>query len=205
MSCTLWRTVYPRRVGFRVALSGHDDGSFCLIDLSTGSCQTLAGHTDAVTCMTVDWSRSRALTCGSDGTVRFWDLGEKVCLKVLETSDVSPANCVVASWSHELAIVGSANNSVQLWDLATGECSQVVRKLCDSCSSVRWFVSKKLKPREGLRAHLLLPHPCNDCGAGVQLIIQSEVEIETDIGMTPHGMKRNEIRSLGAISNLITS
>jgi len=137
----------PRRVGFRVALSGHDDGSFCLIDLSTGSCQTLAGHTDAVTCMTVDWSRSRALTCGSDGTVRLWDLGEKVCLKVLETSDVSPANCVVASWSHELAIVGSANNSVQLWDLATGECSQVVRThaapvMCVSADwSLKWALS----------------------------------------------------------------
>ncbi|MFF3018224.1 caspase family protein, partial [Streptomyces sp. NPDC057939] len=112
--------------GQPVAVTGSDDGTVRIWDLTTGRAvgKPLTGHTGtvfAVTCTLLD-GRPVAVTGSWDNTVRVWDLatGQPVGKPLTgHTGSVSAVACTVLN-GQPVAVTGSADNTVRIWDLTTG-------------------------------------------------------------------------------------
>ena len=63
----------------------------------------------------------RALTGGSDKTVRLWDLDSGSCLRVLE-GHAGQINSLAITADHGRGFSASSDHAVRLWDLETGRC-----------------------------------------------------------------------------------
>eukprot|EP00929_Paragymnodinium_shiwhaense_P045114 TRINITY_DN23091_c0_g1_i1.p1 TRINITY_DN23091_c0_g1~~TRINITY_DN23091_c0_g1_i1.p1 ORF type:complete len:444 (-),score=40.90 TRINITY_DN23091_c0_g1_i1:168-1460(-) len=130
------------RVERHWALAGLDDGQLQLLDLNcTGRDRSfLAGHHAAVTCLDVDWARSRCLSGSRDGTLKLWDLESELCVETLH-GHTGAVDCVTVDWSGCRAISGSADACLKLWDLNQIVC---LKTFFDagrrpSCLAVDWL------------------------------------------------------------------
>ncbi|CAK0805171.1 unnamed protein product [Prorocentrum cordatum] len=102
------------------ALSGSEDNTLKLWELSTGRClRTLEGHTDEVMCVTAH-GKDGALSGSQDKALKLWELSTGRCLRTL-TGHASAAMCVTAL-GEDGALSGSMDKTLKLWELSTGRC-----------------------------------------------------------------------------------
>jgi len=131
------RTVAVSEDGAR-AVSGSDDGTVRVWDLTTGTEQAaLTGHAGEVFSVALTPDGTRAVSGGSDRTVRVWDLTTGSEQAALTTGSEQAAlatgseQAVLSGhtrtvWSvaitpdGALAVSGSGDGTVRVWDLATG-------------------------------------------------------------------------------------
>lgn len=106
-----WKQLYKENCNLRV-------------NWSEGYCKTvdLKGHTDSVTCVTLDETR---LASGSiDKTIRIWDIktGEQIQMMKGHVKGVWCLNF----FTQNLLISGSYDGTIRVWNLRTGKCSKTI-------------------------------------------------------------------------------
>jgi WD40 repeat protein/DNA-directed RNA polymerase subunit RPC12/RpoP len=110
----------------RLAVSGSDDRTVRVWDLSTGVCvATLEGHTGWVRCVAVTSDGRLAVSGSDDRTVRVWDIQTGRCDVVLE-GHTGWVRGVAVSAEGGLAVSGSDDRTVRVWDIQTGRCNAVL-------------------------------------------------------------------------------
>ncbi|CAE8729910.1 unnamed protein product [Polarella glacialis] len=81
--------------------------------------------------------RPWALSGGSDGELRLWDLTDGHCFRVL--CGHAPVRCVAVDWTARIALSGSSDLVLRLWDLERGACLRELRSECSPrCVSMDW-------------------------------------------------------------------
>ena len=66
-------------------ISGSGDKTIRIWHLDTGYCAAvLAGHNDAVTCLTLDREDQRIVSGSLDRTIKVWNIATLECLKTLD-------------------------------------------------------------------------------------------------------------------------
>lgn len=81
---------------------------------------TLAGHSDAVTCVTFSSDGKLIATASFDQTVRLWGFADRKELRVLKGHS-NAVNCVAFAADGATLASGSFDRTVRLWDVATGK------------------------------------------------------------------------------------
>jgi len=105
----------------RFALSGSEDKTLRLWDVTTGQClRTLAGHTD-VNSVAYSPDGRFALSGSEDKTLRLWDVTTGQCLRTFE-GHTDWVFCVAFSADGRFALSGSGDKTLRLWDVTTGQC-----------------------------------------------------------------------------------
>lgn len=105
-------------------ISGAMDGTLVFWNLKTGArLASLAGHTDAVSCVALRCPEGKALSGAWDRTVRLWDLQDAVCLAILQNGYAVTTMSV--DWVHHTALVGS-QEAMKVWNIETWSCEQVL-------------------------------------------------------------------------------
>ncbi|MBF0518658.1 MAG: protein kinase [Nitrospirae bacterium] len=103
-------------------LSGSDDKTLKLWDISTGECvKTFEGHRDHVTSVSLSQSNSYALSGSDDKTLKLWDISTGECVKTFE-GHRDHVTSVSLSQSNSYALSGSDDKTLKLWDINSGEC-----------------------------------------------------------------------------------
>lgn len=104
------------------AISGADDHTLRLWDLSTAECLwNSEGHTYGhVHSVALDRNGQRALW-GEGTTPRLWDVATGECLRAFR-GHTREVNCVALSADGRHAVSGADDHTLRLWELATGEC-----------------------------------------------------------------------------------
>jgi len=105
----------------RYALSGSNDTSARLWNLSNGKCTLKLAQKNYVSDVCVSPDGQRALTGSVDGTAKLWDLitGKLLCTL---TGHLNIVRAVCFSLDGTRAITGSADETAKIWDLATSTC-----------------------------------------------------------------------------------
>ncbi|MBA3954684.1 WD40 repeat domain-containing protein [Candidatus Dependentiae bacterium] len=104
----------------RYALTGSDDNTARLWDLTTGSTiKELKGHTECVFSVALSPCGKYALTGSRDNTVRLWDVSTGTTLQKLK-GHTNWVTSVAFSPCGKYVLTGSFDNTARLWDLATG-------------------------------------------------------------------------------------
>ena len=78
-----------------------------------------------VSAVSLSFDGWRALTGGSDGQFRIWEVSTNKCTAVLD-GHTNRVNSVCLSEEEFLAVSASADKSIRIWDPVTGECKQVL-------------------------------------------------------------------------------
>jgi WD40 repeat protein len=105
----------------RTAVSGSDDKTVRVWDLSGGDCKAvLEGHEDRVFSVAVSADGRTAVSGSEDRTVRVWDLASGRCTAILE-DHTSVVGSVALSADGRTAV--SSGQTVRVWDLAGGRCT----------------------------------------------------------------------------------
>jgi WD40 repeat protein/serine/threonine protein kinase len=101
----------------RHALSGGDDYTMRLWDVSSGRCiQKFRGHSDEITSLAVSPNGRLALSGGADATVRLWEIATGRCLRTFAEHE-RRLNTVAFSRDGRLALSGSDDETIRLWRL----------------------------------------------------------------------------------------
>ncbi len=105
--------------------------------LERKSLNVFQGHTSRV--LTLTWSNddSRALSGGSDNTLRLWDVDTAGCLRVLE-GHARPVTTIAWHAEQRLAVTGSEDSTVRLWDVDSGRCLTVLEGHESNIRTVVW-------------------------------------------------------------------
>jgi len=105
----------------KIAVSGSEDGTLKLWDLSTGKAlNTLEGHRDTVNSVAISSDGKIAVSGSEDDTLKLWDLSTGEALNTLtDHSDV--VNSVAISPDGKTAVSGSSDMTLKLWNLPSGK------------------------------------------------------------------------------------
>ena len=103
----------------KTGLSGSQDGTMNLWDLSGGTCiKTLKGHTNFITSVSMSSDGTKGISGSRDKTIRLWDLTSGDCIKIFQ-GHKGPVNSVNISSDGTLAI-SSADKIIYIWDIKSG-------------------------------------------------------------------------------------
>jgi WD40 repeat protein len=106
----------------RHALSGSDDHTLRLWDLSTGHLLCiLIGHVRAVNAVTVTADGRHALSASSDRTLRLWDLSTGQSLRTY-TGHERAVSAVAVTDDGQSALSASSDCTLRLWTISEGVC-----------------------------------------------------------------------------------
>jgi WD40 repeat protein len=101
----------------RYALSGGDDGTLRLWELSTGRClRTFKGPTRMAFSVCLSGDGRYALSGGDDGTLRLWEVSTGRCLRTFG-GHTDPVSSVCLSADGRYALSGSWDKTLRLWEL----------------------------------------------------------------------------------------
>jgi WD40 repeat protein/serine/threonine protein kinase len=138
----------------RWALSGSDDKTLRLWEVSTGRClRTFEGHTGWVksVCLSADgrWALSgseQRYGKHNDNTLRLWEVSTGRCLRIFE-GHTEGVKSVSLSADGRWALSGSWDKTLRLWEVSTGRCLRTfeghtlsVNSVCLSADG-RWVLS----------------------------------------------------------------
>lgn len=110
----------------KLLLSAGDDGTIRVWDLATGQCtRVLEGHTQSVSCLSLNSDGSMLLSGSSDQSIRLWDLQTGLCT---QTYVAHTATIRLLAWHpHENVFVSAGDDrSLRLWDARTGSLLRVL-------------------------------------------------------------------------------
>ncbi|KAA6230459.1 protein kinase (plasmid) [Chlorobium phaeovibrioides] len=104
------------------ALSGCNDGTIRLWEMSTGKClRTFEGHRYGVASVSLTADGRYALSGGGDKTLKLWEVSTGKCLRTFEGhSDRVSSGSLSADGKYVLS--GSFDATLKLWDVSTGKC-----------------------------------------------------------------------------------
>jgi WD40 repeat protein len=120
----------------RAAVSGSDDRTLRVWDLSGGRCTAvLEGHAGSVLSVAVTPDGRTAVSGSSDKTLRVWDLAGGRCSAVLE-GHTDWVRSVAVSADGRVVVSGPQDGTVRVWDLSGGRCTAVLEGHTDSVLSV---------------------------------------------------------------------
>ncbi len=107
------------RAGDKI-VSGSEDGSVRIWDLTTREYKVFTGHTREVWSVSFNRAGNKMVTGSQDRTVRVWDLTTGEC-KVFagHAGEVESASFNAAG---DTIVTGAEDGTVRVWDNATGEC-----------------------------------------------------------------------------------
>ncbi len=106
----------------RTAVSGADDETLRLWDLSSGHCRaTLTGHTKSISSVALSSDGRTAVSGAWDHTVRVWDLSSGQCRAAL-TGHTGWVRSVALSADERVVVSGAGDKTVCVWDLSSGQC-----------------------------------------------------------------------------------
>ena len=106
----------------RKALSGSEDKTLKLWDVSSGRClRTFMGHSGAVFSVCLSSDGHYALSGSEDQTLKLWDVSSGHCLRTFRghSRDVES---VCLSTDGRQALSGSSDQTLKLWELSSGRC-----------------------------------------------------------------------------------
>lgn len=104
----------------RLALSGSEDNTLKLWDLTTGRClRTFSGHADWIQAVALSSDGKRGVSGSNDNTVIVWNVTTGKSVKRL-TGHSESVYAVAATPDGNHVLSGSADNSVILWNMKTG-------------------------------------------------------------------------------------
>jgi WD40 repeat protein len=126
----------------RYALSGSDDKTLKLWELTAGRCvMTFEGHAEWVYSVCLSEDGRRALSGSRDKTLKWWDVETGRCLRTLE-GHLDGVHSVCLSRDGRWAVSGSGevlhsqDTTLKLWDLDTGRCMRTFEGHVGSVNSV---------------------------------------------------------------------
>ncbi len=100
----------------KLVLTGGDDKTAKLWDLSGRELQNFAGHTDEVNAVAFSPTGKQVLTGGSDSTARLWDLSSNRLQTF--TGHLSKITAVAFSPDGKQVLIGREDGALKLWDLS---------------------------------------------------------------------------------------
>jgi WD40 repeat protein len=104
----------------RYALSGSEDRSLRLWEVTTGRClRTFEGHTDPVKSVCLSGDGRYALSGSWDKSLRLWEVASGRCLRTFE-GHTEKVTSVCLSGDGRYALSGSWDDSLRLWEATTG-------------------------------------------------------------------------------------
>lgn len=110
----------------RLGISGGQDGTARLWDVTTGRClATLTGHTAEVGAVRLSADGRIAITGSQDDTARVWDTASGACLHVLD-QHTSHVSAVAVTADGRTAVTGGGDTTLRVWDTRTGVCVRVL-------------------------------------------------------------------------------
>ncbi|MGK7925230.1 MAG: protein kinase, partial [Spirulina sp.] len=99
------------------ALSGHDDGSVRLWDVSSGKClRRLYGHSDRVNAISISTNGGFAVSGSNDETLRLWDINSGQCLDTIQV-DGGGITATSMSLDNRVIVSSSMNGNIDLWSI----------------------------------------------------------------------------------------
>jgi len=105
--------------GKLLALGGAKNGSINILDTETGKeVFTITGHSGAVLSLIFFRKEKKLASAGKDGTIRLWDLNDKV--KEISVFN-SPVCSISLSSDEKYLACGTEDKMVNIWDIATGQ------------------------------------------------------------------------------------
>lgn len=114
-----------RDIHSEAVVAGSYDGTLRVYDVKTGKIlQTLAGHKDAVRCVTA-LPDGRVVSGSNDNTLRVWDTATGQCLQTL-TGHMGRITCTAVLADGHI-VSGSDDQTLRVWDATTGECLQAFK------------------------------------------------------------------------------
>jgi WD40 repeat protein len=88
--------------------------------------QTLQGHTNIVTSVSITPDGRRAVSASEDKTLRVWDLQSGQCIQTLEGHTDSVTSVSITP-NGRRAVSGSDDRTLRVWDLQSGRCLQTIQ------------------------------------------------------------------------------
>ncbi len=114
-------------------MSGNEDETIKLWHLASGKCQTLRGHQSWIWQIATHPHRPILASCGSDLTVRLWDL---VTAQPLQCW-LGHTNIILSIAFHpqgHLLASGSFDQTIRLWDVQSGQCQTILEAKGQVCA-----------------------------------------------------------------------
>jgi WD40 repeat protein len=118
----------------RLAVTGDQDGALVLWDVRARAVRwTATAHEGAVSGVAINAIGNRALSCGEDACMRYWDLGAQSKITDLSDRRPYPVRCVAMNSDGILALSGHQQDTkdpqrplctLRLWDLRSGQLLQ---------------------------------------------------------------------------------
>jgi len=95
----------------------------------------LSGHTKIIESVDMTPDGKRAISAGSDKTLRFWDLENNVCLSLLKGHQ-NTVKSVRMTPDARIAVSGGYDNTVRVWNLNEGKCTSILEGHVNTLSCV---------------------------------------------------------------------
>jgi WD40 repeat protein len=115
-----WVTSVAFSLDGRHALSGSNDASLRLWDVTSGACiRVFNGHSSWVNSVALSPDGFHALSGSYDTSLRLWDLTSGACIRVFEGHS-NWINSVAFSPDGLRALSGSSDGTIRLWDTGSG-------------------------------------------------------------------------------------
>ena len=119
---THWVTSVFLSADGRYALSGSDDNTLRLWEVSGGHClRTFKGHTSQVNSVFLSADGRYALSGSDDNTLRLWEVSSGHCRRTFE-GHTQGVESVSLSADGRYALSGSGDNTLRLWEVSSGHC-----------------------------------------------------------------------------------
>lgn len=112
---------------FTISAAGDEAGGLRVWDLELGDCtNVLAGHTGAITALSIAAGGSPLVSSSADGTCRVWDLQQGGACRFALAGHTGAVHSVAVEPKGRFCVSAGADGSARVWSLATAACALVL-------------------------------------------------------------------------------